>query len=114
MNYLYNRGREWDTAYEGLFASIEERLGQLELHPLMPQPERLQHQIDRRKKESRCIKCGRKNHQASDCEYAWVSQTPPLKYTSNHNQEPVNKKARTDKGHLRITELGSEEDSGNK
>ena len=73
-----------------------------------------QDQIDSRKKESRCFKCGRKNHQASDCEYGWVSQTPPLKYTSNHNQEPVNKKARTDKGHLRITKLGSEEDSGNK
>ena len=36
-------------------------------------------QIDRRKKESRCFKCGRKNHQASDCEYGCVSQTPPLK-----------------------------------
>ena len=70
MNYLYNRGREWDTAYERLLTSIEERLGQLELCPLMPQPERLQDQIDRRKKESRCIKCGRKTHQASDCEDA--------------------------------------------
>ena len=59
-----------------------------------------QDQIDRRKTESRCFKCGRKNHQASDCEYGWVLQTPPLKYTSNPNQEPVNKKAQTDKGHL--------------
>ena len=72
-----------------------------------------QDQIDRRKKESLCFKCGRKNYQASECEYGWVSETPPLKYTSNHNQEPVNKKARTDKGHLGITELGCEEDSGN-
>ena len=72
-----------------------------------------QDQIDRRKKESRCFKCGRKNDQPSDCEYGWVSQTPPLKYTSNHNQEPVNKKVRTDKEDLRITESGSEEDSGN-
>ena len=38
-----------------------------------------QDQIDRRKKESCCFKCGRKNHQASDCEYGCVSQTPPLK-----------------------------------
>ena len=72
-----------------------------------------QYQIDGRKKESRCVKCGRKNHQPSDCEYGCVSQTPPLKYTSNPKQEPVDKKARTDKGHLRITELRSEEDSGN-
>ena len=64
----------------------------------------LQDQIDRRQKESRCFKCGRKNHQAADYEYGWVAQTPPLKYTSNPKQEPVNKKARTDKRHLRITE----------
>ena len=36
INYLYNRGREWNTAYERRFASIEESLGQLELRPLMP------------------------------------------------------------------------------
>ena len=64
----------------------------------------LQDQIDRRKKQSRYFKCGRKNHHASDWEYGWASQAPPLQYTSNHNQEPGNKKARTDKGHLRITE----------
>ena len=72
----------------------------------------LQHRIDSRKKESRCFKYRRKNHHASDCEYCYVSQTPPLKYASNRNQENVNQKVRTDKGHLRITELGSEEDSG--
>ena len=32
----------------------------------------LQDQIERRKKESRCFKCGRKKHQASDCEYGCV------------------------------------------
>ena len=73
----------------------------------------LQEQIDRRKKDRCCFKCARKNHQASECEYGWVSKTPPLKYASNPNQEPVNKRPRTDKGHLRITEFGSEEDSGN-
>ena len=51
----------------------------------------LQDQIDHGKKESRCFKCGRNNNQASDCACGWVSQTPPLKYTSNRNQEPVNK-----------------------
>ena len=52
-----------------------------------------QDQIDRRKKHSRCFKCGRKNHQASGCEYGWVSKTRPLKYIRNHNQDPVNKEA---------------------
>ena len=42
----YNRGREWNTVYERRFASIEDRLGQLELRPLMPQPERLQVQVE--------------------------------------------------------------------
>ena len=70
-------------------------------------------QIDRRKTESRCSKGGRKKYQASDCEYGCVSQTPALKYNSNPNQEPRNKKARTDEGNLRIAELRSEEDSGN-
>ena len=41
-NYAYNRGREWHTAYERRFASIKEMLGQRELRPLMPQPERSQ------------------------------------------------------------------------
>ena len=39
INYLYNRGKQWHDAYERRFASIEERLGELELRPLMPQPE---------------------------------------------------------------------------
>ena len=72
-----------------------------------------QEQIDRRMKDSRCFKCGRKNHQASECECGWVSKTLPVKYNSNPNQECVNNKAQTDNGHLRISELGSEEDSGN-
>ena len=46
INYLYNRGREWNTGYELRFASIEDRLGQLELHPLVPQPERPQIQVE--------------------------------------------------------------------
>ena len=46
IKYLYNRGREWKTAYERRFARIEERLGQLELRPLMSQPERPQVQVE--------------------------------------------------------------------
>ena len=46
INYLYNRVREWNTAYERGFASIEERLGQLELRPLMQQPEHPQVQVE--------------------------------------------------------------------
>ena len=46
VNYLYNLGRVWNTACEPRFAGIEERLGQLELHPLMLHPERLQVQIE--------------------------------------------------------------------
>ena len=46
INYLCNQGREWNTAYERRFASIEESLGQLELRPLMPRPERPQVQVE--------------------------------------------------------------------
>ena len=46
INYLYNRVREWNTAYERRFASNEERLGELELRPLIPQPERSQVQVE--------------------------------------------------------------------
>ena len=46
INYLYTRGREGNIAYEQRFASIEERLGQLELRPLMRQPERPQVQVE--------------------------------------------------------------------
>ena len=54
--------------------------------------------IDRRKHDSRCFKGGRKNHQVSQCAYHCVFKTPPLKYTNNPYQEPVNKKGGTDKG----------------
>ena len=66
---------------------------------------------DKRKMEERCIKCGRSNHQARDCKAPSRAKTsPPL---GNANQEPVQKKRKFDRGHLKITELGSEEDSGN-
>ena len=46
INYLYNRGRDWNTAYERRLASIEKRVGQLQLRPLIPQPERPQVQAE--------------------------------------------------------------------
>ena len=42
INYVYNRGREWNTAYEQRFACIEEKLGPHELSSPMPRPERAQ------------------------------------------------------------------------
>ena len=66
---------------------------------------------DRRKEEGRCMKCGRSNHQAWDCKALWRAKTPPS--FGNANQEPVQKKRKFNRGHLTITELGSEEDSGN-
>ena len=53
------------------------------------------------------------NHDITKFPNSWRTKTPPSKDRTNPNDEPVNKRARTDKGHLRITELGSEEDSGN-
>ena len=46
INYLYNRGRQYNTAHDQRFASIEERLGKLELRPLMPHSERPQVQVE--------------------------------------------------------------------
>ena len=66
---------------------------------------------DKWKIEGRCIKCGRSNHQAQDCKAPSRAKTPPS--LGNANQEPVQKKRKFDKGHLKIMELGSEEDSGN-
>ena len=39
--------------------------------------------------------------------------TPRRKYTSNYNQDPINKKAKMDNGQLWITQAGSEEGAGN-
>ena len=66
---------------------------------------------DKRKEEGRCMKCGRSNHQAQDCKALSRAKTPPS--FGNANQEPVQKKRKFDRGHLKIAELGSEEDSGN-
>jgi hypothetical protein len=68
--------------------------------------------VRKRRQEDRCLKCGRKGHFVADCRTGWQAITPPPGKPQNANQEPVNKKRRTDQGHLKITELGSEE-SGN-
>ena len=66
---------------------------------------------DKRKEEGRCMKCGRSNHQARDCKALSRAKTP-LSF-GNANQEPVQKKRKFDRGYLKITEMGSEEDTGN-
>ena len=65
----------------------------------------------KRKEEGRWMKCGRSNHQAQYCKALSRAKTPPS--FGNANQEPIQKKRKCDRGHLKITELGSEEDSGN-
>ena len=66
---------------------------------------------NKRKVEGRCMKCGRSHHQVQDCKALSRAKTPML--LGNANQEPVQKKRKFDRGQLKITELGSEEDSGN-
>ena len=58
------------------------------------------------------MKCGQSKQQGQDCKPPSRAKTPP--FSGNANQEPVQKKSKFDKGHLKITKLGPEEDSGNK
>ena len=58
------------------------------------------------------MKHGRNNYQVQECRAAWRAKTPP--FPSNANQEPVRKKRKFNKRHLKITKHGSEEDLGNK
>ena len=60
------------------------------------------------------MRCGKKNHKASECTVPATTRSPPTPSVVNSNQEPINKKRKFDKGHLKITELSTEEDSGNK
>ena len=66
---------------------------------------------DKRKIEGRCMKCGRSNHQARDCKAPLRAKTHPS--LDNANQEPVQKKRKFNREHLKISELSSEEDLGN-
>ena len=65
---------------------------------------------NKRDREGRCLMCGRRGYTKSDCLAEWKATTPPPRKFNNPNQLPVNKKARTDKGHFRIMELGFKED----
>ena len=67
---------------------------------------------DKWKEKGRCMKCRRSNHQVWDCKALSKAKTPPS--FGNTNQEPVQKKRKFDRGHLKITELSWEEGSGNK
>ena len=57
------------------------------------------------------MKYVRSNHQAQDYKALSRAKTPPS--FGNTNQQPVQKKRKFDRGHLKITELASEEDTGN-
>ncbi|KAF8416533.1 hypothetical protein EV426DRAFT_721789 [Tirmania nivea] len=70
---------------------------------------------NKRREEGKCGLYRRNSHKTRQCTFPRSAQDPPvLKYLSN-SKEPSKKKARTDQGHLKITELGSEEEeqSGN-
>ena len=60
---------------------------------------------DKRKEEGRCIKYTRSNNQAQDCKAISGAKTPPS--FGNANLEPVQKKRKFDRAHVKITELGS-------
>ena len=62
---------------------------------------------DKRKADGHCIKFGRSGHAIKDCRSDWMKTPPP---PVNNKDERSSKKQRTDKGHLRITELGSDND----
>ena len=66
---------------------------------------------EKRRKEGRCLGCGRIGHSFTECRSPPQAKTPPPR--SNPNQEPIQKKRKFDKGHLKLTELGSGEESGN-
>ena len=67
---------------------------------------------NKQKMDGRYMKCGRSNYQARDCEALLTAKTHPL--LNNTNQEPIQGKRKFDSGHLKIMELSSEEDLGNK
>jgi hypothetical protein len=68
----------------------------------------------KRRKEGRCPKCGMSNHTFETCPNPYRANTPPFRTSTTSKDQPAHKKVRTDKGHFKITELGSddEEQSG--
>ena len=59
---------------------------------------------DKQKEEGRCMKYGRSNQEARDCKALSRAKTAPSFGIAN--KEPVQKKRKFDKRHLKITELG--------
>ena len=57
------------------------------------------------------MKCRRSNHQVQYCDAPSRAKTLP--FPGKANYELVQKKRKVDRRHLKITELGSEEDSTN-
>ena len=66
---------------------------------------------EKRRREGQCLGCGRRGHSFTECRSPPQVKTPPPR--GNPNQEPIQKKRKFDKGHLKLTELGSGEDLGN-
>lgn len=65
--------------------------------------------FDRRKKENRCLKCGKTGHRIADCQSTSYRRTPPPANSpkASDSAHPP-KKPKTDAGTIRITELASE------
>lgn len=81
------------------------------------QPEVTTDTINKRKKENRCLKCGKTGNRIADCQSIRYRQTPPPSNPpkpstgnlpkSSDFSAPAAKKSRTDTGTLRITQLDS-------
>jgi len=79
-----------------------------------------QDQINKRIKDNHCYKCGIAGHYAAECRNNWRNSLQPRRIQAAPQQQatstalvkhqPQSNKPKTDKGHFRITELGSEED----
>ena len=63
---------------------------------------------DKQKIEGMCMKYGRSNHQARDSKAPSQAKTPPS--LGNAKEEPVQKKRKFDRRHLKITKIGSDKD----
>ncbi|KAF8436135.1 hypothetical protein BGX38DRAFT_1274604 [Terfezia claveryi] len=81
-----------------------------------PAPYVPQEQIDKRKAENRCLKCGRTEHMLRECRSPSYRLTPPPRASDSPQgtRPPAPqavqsyKKQKTDQGQLQITELQSE------
>ena len=102
--------RQDDNKDRGKKSTFEDRIlphggtKKRERHQFNSEGDRVPHEVKgKRKKDGRCFKCGMRNHKVEACPKKWRANTP--RFNNDIGKEPANKKARTDKGHLRITEL---------